>query len=126
MDTSGLLRAVFFPKELTRLGRTIVEMAQEYQAGLVVPTIVLVEMEHEIRRRKEVRQTFDELLAAIMEAEYIRIEPLGTEQVRLQPELLLLLETHDRIIVAHALTNDAPLITKDHLVRESGLVECIR
>ena len=125
MDTCGLLRAMFRPKDLTRLGRAIVELAEDYQAELVVPTFALVEMELQIRRDKRIRQSFAEFLAAIVERDYMRIEPLGTEQVALLPILLALPELRDRIIVAHAITNDAPLMTSDHVIRESGLVETV-
>ena len=125
MDTCGLRRAVFFPNQLTRLGRAIVDMAEDYQAELVVPTMAVVEMELEIRRRKQIRQTFAQFLAGLMERDYIRIEPLGTEQVALLPTLLGIAELHDRIIVAHAISNDAPLMTSDHVMRDSGLVETV-
>jgi PIN domain nuclease of toxin-antitoxin system len=126
MDTSGLLRGLYFSSELTRLGRAVIEMAQDYQAELVVPTLVLVEMELEIRRRgKRISQTFPKFLEAVMQADYMRIESLGTEQVQLLPSLLAIPELHDRIIVAHAITNDAPLMTSDHVIRQSGLVETV-
>ncbi len=124
MDTCGLLPAVFRVRDLTRLGRAIVELAQDYQAELVVPTMALVEAELEIRRRKNIKHTFAEFLQAVVEADYMRIEPLGTEQVALLPTLRAVPDLHDRIIVAHALTNDAPLMTSDRVIRESGLVEC--
>lgn len=125
MDTCGLLRAVFFPRDLTRLGRAIFGMAEDYQAELVVPTMVLAEMELEIRRRKNIRTSFQQFLAETMDRDFLRIEPLGTEQVALMPSLLGVSEMHDRIIAAHAITNDAPLMTNDHVIRESGLVECV-
>jgi PIN domain nuclease of toxin-antitoxin system len=125
MDTCALRRAVFYPKELTRLGRAIVELAQDYQAELVVPTFVLVEMELQIRRRRQIPQTFPEFLEAVMRAGYIRIEPLGTDHVALLPTLLAIPELHDRIIVAHAIANDAPLMTSDHAIRDSSLVETV-
>jgi len=116
---------MFDSKDLTRLGRAIIDLAEDYQAELVVPTFALVEAELQIRRSKRIRQTFQQFLAAIMERDYMRIEPLGTEQVALLPTLLAIPELHDRIIVAHALTNDAPLMTSDHVIRESGLVETV-
>jgi PIN domain nuclease of toxin-antitoxin system len=125
LDTVALLAMVFEPHELTRLGRAIVDLAEDYQAELVLPTFALVETEREIRRRKRIRQTFSELLAVVMERDYLRIEPLGTNQVALLPTLLAIPELHDRIIVAHAITNDAPLMTSDHVIRESGLVETV-
>ena len=113
-------------KELTRLGRAIIEMAQDYQAELVVPTMALVEAELDIRRaEKKTGLSFADFMAAIMEADYMRIEPLGTEQVLLMPKLLGIPEMHDRIIVAHAVSNDAPLMTSDHIIRDSGLVETV-
>jgi PIN domain nuclease of toxin-antitoxin system len=125
LDTVALLAMVFEPHDLTRLGRAIVDLAEDYQAELVLPTFALVETEREIRRRKRIRQTFSELLAAVMDRDYLRIEPLGTNQVALLPTLLAIPELHDRIIVAHAITNDAPLMTSDHVIRESGLVETV-
>ncbi len=117
---------MFGARDLTRLGRAIFEMAQDYQAELVVPTMALVEAELEVRKREpRTRRSFGEFIAAIMEADYMRIEPLGTDQVLLLPQLLVIPEMHDRIIAAHAITNDAPLLTDDHSIRVSGLVECI-
>ncbi len=126
LDTCGLLPIVFRVRDLTRLGRAIVELAQDYQAELVVPTMALVEAEREIRRRQErTNRTFADFLAAIMAADYMRIEPLATEQVALLPQLLAIPDMHDRVIVAHALTNDAPLMTNDYHIRDSGLVETV-
>jgi predicted nucleic acid-binding protein len=125
LDTMALRRIVFRPRDLTRLGRAIVEMAQDYQAELVVPTFVLAEMELELRRLKGVRQTFHDFLAAIVERDYIRIETFGTEQVSVLPTLLGIPEMHDRIIAAHAVTNDAPLMTNDRHIRDAGLVETV-
>jgi PIN domain nuclease of toxin-antitoxin system len=125
LDTNALLPIMLRTKELTRLGRAIVEMAQDYQAELVVPAMALVEAELEVRRDKRIRQSFPEFLAAIMERDYMRIDPMGMEQVAVLPTLLGIPELHDRIIAAHAITNDAPLMTRDHVLRESGLVECI-
>ena len=90
-----------------------------------MPAFTLVEMELEIRRLKQVDLTFRQLMADLMEREYVRIEPLGTEQLARLSELLAIPELHDRIIVAHAVANDAPLMTNDHAIRESGLVECV-
>ncbi len=125
LDTNALLPIMFWSKQLTRLGRAIVEMAQDYQAELVIPAMSLVEAELEVRRDRRVRPSFQEFLAAIMERDYLRVEPLGTEQIALLPTLLGIPEMHDRVIAAHALTNDAPLMTRDHEIRGSGLVECV-
>lgn len=125
LDTNALLPIMFDSKDLTRLGRSIVELAEDYQAELVVPAMALVEAELDIRRRKRNRVPFDRLLTAIMERDYIRIEPLGTEQVALLPTLHVIPEMHDQLIAAHAITNDAPLMTREEAIRESGLVECI-
>lgn len=125
LDTNALLPIMFEPRDLTRLGRAIVEMAEDYQAELVVPALVLVEAEHDVRRRKRNRVPFDHFLAAIMERDYMRIEPLGTEQIALLPTLLRIPEMHDQLIAAHAITNDAPLMTRDQEIRDSGLVECV-
>jgi len=126
LDTCAVLPAVFKVRNLTRLGRAIIDMAQDYQAELVVPTMALLEAENDIRhRQKQIKRSFADFLQVLMEADYVRIEPMSIEQVMLLPDLLSLPELHDRIIVAHALTNDAPLITSDLVIRDSGLVECV-
>ena len=126
LDTNALLPIVIAPRDLTRLGRSIVELAEDFQAELVVPAMALVESELAIRHgRVRQRVAFDEFLAAIMERDYMRIEPLGTEQVALIPTLLGIPEMHDQLIAAHAITNDAPLMTNDQQIRDSGLVECV-
>lgn len=114
---------------MTRIGRAIVETAQEYYNELVLPTMALCELELELRKRERARRRphapFPTVLATLMEADYIRIEPLGTEQVRIMPDLLAIPEMHDRIIAAHAVSNDAPLMTTDRQIRDSGVVECV-
>jgi predicted nucleic acid-binding protein len=116
---------LFAPGDLTRLGRAIIDMAEDYQAELVVPVMALAELQHELPHWKRVKQSFREVLAVVLERDFIRVEPFGTEQLRLLPDLLAITEMHDRIIVAHAITNDAPLMTSDHAIRDSGLVEAI-
>ena len=126
LDTNALVPIVFAPKDLTRLGRAIVELAEDYQAELVVPAMALIESEFLMRRERiRHRVPFERFIAAIMGRDYMRIEPLGTEQIALIPSLLGIPDMHDQLIAAHAITNDAPLMTDDHLIRESGLVECI-
>ena len=125
LDTNALLRILFSPSDLTRLGRAIVELAQEYMAVLVIPALALVELEYELRRRKQVAVAFDRVLDDIEAADYLRVEPLGVDQLRAMPRLLHIPEMHDRIIVAHAVTNDAPLMTCDQVIRDSKVVETV-
>ena len=126
LDTNALLPIMFSVNDLTRLGRALVESAQDYQAELVVPAVSLVEANLEMRtgwRRHQI--PFEQLMAAILERDYMRIEPLGTDQLAVLPTLRNIPEMLDQLIAAHAITNDAPLMTRDRAIRDSGLIECI-
>ncbi|MHB8618092.1 MAG: type II toxin-antitoxin system VapC family toxin [Chloroflexota bacterium] len=125
LDTNALLRAILQPQALTKLGRAIIELADEYQAELVVPSFALVEAQHELPRFGRGKTTPERFLEVVTSSGQVRIDPLGLDQVRLLPRLAGIRELHDRIIVAHALTNDAPLMTADVAIRESGVVETV-
>ena len=124
LDTVALAKILFFPKDLTRLGRAIVAMAEDFGAELVVPTFVLVEAMR-VGQRARPPISLEQIVQPLMEAAYVRIEPLGTDQVLALPSLAAIRELHDRIICAHAITNDAPLMTTDEQIHESGLVETV-
>jgi len=123
LDTHALLLVMFQRWAMTKLGRAIIELGEDYVAELVVPTMALVEALRVVGQYSRGKTTIPQFLEDIEATHYLRIEPLGMDQVRLLPQLEGIRELHDRIIAAHAVAADALLITPDQQIRDSGAVE---
>jgi PIN domain nuclease of toxin-antitoxin system len=125
LDTHALLLASFQTWALSKLVQAVIELGQDYSAELIVPAMALAEALQQIRRYARGRYTAEQFLEQIEATDYLTIEPMGYEHVRLLPRLAGIREMHDRMIAAHAVYRTALLITPDHNIRESGLVETV-
>ncbi len=88
-----------------------------------IPTIVLAECLYLVENKK-IDIDFNELLNRIQTSRNFVPTSFNLQVLRLLPEIRLS-ELHDRIIVATSKILNAKLITKDKLIRESGIVETI-
>ena len=92
---------------------------------IIIPSIVMAEILH-ISEKEKIKLNFDETLARINECDNFRICPLDINILiyssHIQPKGF---DLHDRIIIATALFHNAALITKDHAITESKLVEVV-
>ena len=124
LDTHALMLYWFQTWALPRLARSILEQGEQYMTELVVPTMALTEALRLVRQYSRGATTIPEFLDEVQARDYIRIEPMGIEHVRLLPQLEGIRELHDRIIASHAVALDGILLTPDQNIRGSGLVEC--
>lgn len=89
----------------------------------LVPTIVLAELMH-ISERGRIILDFAQAIARLQDGRNFGIVSLDLG-ILIRMRNLTMLELHDRIIVATALSFGAGLISQDETVRNSGIVECI-
>jgi len=95
-----------------RLGQGAAQVFERSERGeslILVPTVVLAELFH----------------IKIEERGNFVVTNLDLSTIRKLPETRPLSELHDQIIVATALLHRAKVLTKDGLIRDSGLVETI-
>ena len=93
------------------------------QSTIFIPTIVLAECLYLIENKK-IGMDFDDLLGRIEISRNFIPASFNFYVMKLLPEIKLK-ELHDRIIVATAKMLNAKLITKDRIIRESGIVETV-
>jgi predicted nucleic acid-binding protein len=110
--------------DLAKRQKKVYEKAEEGEAVIVVPTIVLAESSY-ISVKKSFNLKFDELLDMVETSINFPPYPLDIETVRMTLKLDKLSEIHDKIIVATAQRINASRITKDEEIIKSGYVKTI-
>lgn len=96
---------------------------QEKGGQVVVPTIVLAELIH-LSRKNKTPLSFEQTLHFLQEETRFEIHPLS-ETIIEEMIPLTHLEIHDAVIVATALHLDVPLMTVDHEIIDSDLVQIL-
>lgn len=126
-DTHAL---VFFAtgalRRLSPRCRRIFQRAEEQRDRVHIPAICFFEIALLLERgRLTSRASFDEWYALIAGQPGLPIEGLGWDDVREARALIRLVDPFDRLIVGTALRLDAPLLTSDDRIRDSGLVHTV-
>jgi PIN domain nuclease of toxin-antitoxin system len=110
----------------SRIGAKALKAFQETlcKGRVIVPTVVLAEIMY-IARRGRIALSFNETLGLIQQANNFVISPLDVEVLLIADRIQANLEMHDRLIVATAIKFKAPLLTKDEVIRASGVVKTV-
>ena len=98
------------------------EIDQGLRIG-VIPTIVLAEVMY-ISERGRTGLDFGEIVDRLQNSRNFRIASFDMRILVRMPDLTIF-ELHDRIIVATAQSLGAQLMTRDRVIRDSGVVGCI-
>ena len=102
----------------------IFECSERGECLILVPTIVMAELFH-ISRKKRIALHFADFLREVEEKSNFTVTTLDMDVIKKLPDTSPLNELHDQIIVITALLYEAPVLTKDGSIRDSGLVETI-
>ena len=102
----------------------IFDQAEEGEASIAVPTIVLAEALYLIEKKRVTLKLKEVLRKLEIGWNYTTI-PLDLRLVARMEAVGRLLELHDRIIVASAALLGAPLITKDEAIRRAKYVQTL-
>jgi PIN domain nuclease of toxin-antitoxin system len=86
---------------------------------MIVPAIVLAEIMF-IAKKGRITLTFEETLEKIEEYENFQIAPLDTDILKRAEKIEVVLEMHDKLIVATSVHYNATLITKDEKIAKSN------
>ncbi|MBM3934823.1 MAG: type II toxin-antitoxin system VapC family toxin [SAR202 cluster bacterium] len=123
IDTHTLIWYLEESRKLPGSPKSILHSIDNGEATGIVPTIVLAEFIVVFEKGKTRIDPY-RLIRRVENETNFEFAPLSMGVLRRMGDLAQL-ELHDRIIVATALSLDAKLITRDPIIRSSGLVECI-
>ena len=127
-DTQCLLWHMTLDRHLPRTVRSIFEAAEAGQAQVLVPSICLIEALFLLQRQRIPQPVVDKLLLLPEHARAsIRVVPLDMDVVQTVADFgpAAVPELADRVIAATARALNLPLLTVDHAIAQSGLVEVI-
>ena len=94
-------------------------------AKIIVPAIVVAELYYLTAKLGNPISPAS-LIAVLNRSREFRFSELGQAQLTKMGEVDGVTETHDRLIAAEALVWQAPMITRDEVLRRSGVAEIIR
>jgi len=87
---------------------------------IIIPSVVLAEIMY-IAGKGKITLTFDQTLQRIDSYENFIVAALDLDILKLADKIKAELEMHDKLILATALYHNASLITRDPLIRDSGV-----
>ena len=123
-DAHSLVWFIAEDEQLSLNAKQILEQAEEAEAQVLIPTVVLAEITH-ISRKKRVSITIDEVLDRIEQSSGFVIVPFDFPIFQTMLKLPKEWELHDLIIGATARYYRSKLITKDGILRNSLEIEII-
>ena len=124
LDTHALWWYLKRPSLLSATAREILLQAEAGNGRLIVPAIVVAELQHVTTRANE-PITPIELFSLLDSRSWIDVSELGRPQLEYLHLLPEIPEMHDRLIAADSIIHNAPLLTRDRLIAASPQVETI-
>jgi len=110
--------------KLGRHARRVYEQAEAGRSVILIPTVVMIELLYLVEF-KGMRLDYEWCITEIELSDNFDFVPLDIDAMRTVRRAPSHLEQLDRWIVAAALSRDAPLITKDSSIIDSGAVEVV-
>lgn len=124
VDAHALVWFIAEDSRLSKEAERLLELAEQAEVEVLVPTLVLAEITH-IARKKTVQVSVDEVLERIEQGDGFAVVPFDLVIFRTMLQLPDEWEIHDRIIGATARYYKATLITKDEVLHDSNEIETI-
>lgn len=124
LDTHVLIWYFIGSKRLRRNLKKVIDETRFHGGRLLVPTIVLAEA-LDIAEKGRVGFDFGKMYQLIQEEPGFEIVDFGAQIFDEVMQVKKVQEIHDRIIVATAKFYGASVLTKDHIIRNSGEVTII-
>lgn len=123
-DTHALLWYITGDKQLGKSAKEQFQLAEKGEIQLIIPVIVLFETLI-ITEKKRLTLKWRDFLEKVFLFPNHLIYPIDTEVLFETQKASKYLELHDRIIVATAKINHAPLLTKDPEIKQYGEISIV-
>lgn len=124
MDAHSLIWFITEDDRLSKRVKYMLEQAEDAEAQVLIPTIVLAEITY-IAQKKKVEITVDSILEVIEQSSGFIVVPFDFLIFQAMLQLPNTWEIHDRIIVATSRYYKAVLITRDLILQDSDQIETI-
>ena len=124
VDTHSLYWYLLDDNRIGKEAKQVFDKAASGQVKLFIPSIVLAEL-YWILEKQAKSDVFPQLFDAIETAEQFEFIDFKAIDVLDFGGLAEIGEMHDRMIVAVAKKLNAPCLTKDKMITESGLIETV-
>lgn len=128
IDTHAWIWQLFNPKKLGTAARECLALADNNQAHVHIPAVVMAELLM-VAEKRRVAELTPELVPRIVESVNTHpgyhLEPLTPEIVLASHNLTAIPDIFDRLIVSEALQRQADLLTNDSVIQNSELVSVI-
>jgi len=127
-DTHALVWRLCAPARLGTAAQVVFERADACEVDIHIPVVVVTEMAI-IARKERIPgfddEAFDTAIRALQEHPAYLFESLNLQRVLVSRTLTDIPEILDRLVVADAVILQATVITKDPVIRVSGLVTTV-
>jgi len=123
-DTHPLVWHLRRSRRLSSGAREIFRRADRGEAEIVLPAMVVVEVMY-LAERHRIPTRLAEVIRLVRTSTNYRVQPLDEAVILEAQALPETVELHDRLIAATAKLLDAPLITKDEVLRQLSAIRCI-
>ena len=124
LDTHTWFWYLEYPHLLSPAADAAFRLAAAGGALIIVPAIVVAELYYLTAKLGDPIST-SSLIANLNRSREFRFSELGQAQLTKMEEVDRVTEMHDRLIAAEALVWHAPIITRDEVLRRSGVAEII-
>lgn len=123
-DTHALYWYLRHPERLSAAADAVFRLAESGNALIVVPAIVVAELYF---LSVKIGQPFSvsELLEEMEGVDGISLTDLGKVQLEQLDAIADISEMHDRLIAAESVALNAPIVTRDGIIRQSQYVSTI-
>ena len=124
LDTHAWFWYLEYPHLLSPAADAAFRLAAAGGALIIVPAIVVAELYY-LTAKLGNPISPSSLIANLNRSREFRFSELGQAQLAKMEEVDGVTEMHDRLIAAEALVWQAPIITRDEVLRRSGVAETI-
>lgn len=124
LDTHALWWYMFSPRKLPAAARAAFRLAESGISTLIVPAIVVAEI-YFLSAKLGDPYPPALLLEDLGSTQGIEFSELGRRQLELLAQLDDIPEMHDRLIAAEAITQDAPVVTRDAALSATPAIETV-
>lgn len=109
----------YFTNESSLSERALAAFEETTKEGsIIIPAVVLAEI-MVIAKKGKILLNFEQTLQKIEQYDNIEVAAVDIEILKVANKIEVALEMHDKLIVATAIYYDAPLVTKDRLLRRT-------
>lgn len=127
-DAHALLWHLYWPQRLGRAAQRVFSDADAGQVCIHVPAVVVAEALMVVQKGRLPGASLDHLLPhlqAMAASENYPLLPLLPETVIASHQYTIIPDIFDRLIVTETISHRVPLVTRDPVIRQSGLISTI-